>query len=46
MSCGCGCGGEVVAYEEWDEENVSAAGYPGRKETVNKPVRTKGDKKK
>ena len=46
MSCGCGCGGEVVAYEEWDEENVSAAEYQGRKVTLNKPFRTKGANKK
>ena len=46
MSCGCGCGGEVVAYEDWEEENVSAAEYQGRKVTLNKPFRTKGESKK
>lgn len=46
MSCGCGCGGEVVAYEEWDEEDVTAAEYQGRTVTLNKPFRTKGASKK
>ena len=46
MSCGCGCGGEAVAYEDWNEENVSAAEYQGRKVTLNKPFRTKGASKK
>ena len=46
MSCGCGCSGEVVAYENWDDENVSAAEYQGRKVTLNKPFRTKGESKK
>lgn len=44
--CGCGCKGAVVAYEEWDEENVEAAEYQGRKVTLNKPFRTKGAAKK
>ena len=46
MSCGCGCGGEAVAYEDWNEENVSAAEYQGREVTLNKPFRTKGASKK
>jgi len=46
MGCGCGCGGEVVAYEEWDEEGVEAAEYQGRKVTLNKPFRTSGESKK
>lgn len=46
MSCGCGCSGEVVAYEEWDEEDVTAAEYQGRSVTLNKPFRTKGGSKK
>ena len=46
MSCGCGCSGEVVAYEEWDEEDVTAAEYQGRSVTLNKPFRTKGGAKK
>tara|TARA_R100001463_G_scaffold37791_2_gene81268 strand:- start:44 stop:1858 length:1815 start_codon:yes stop_codon:yes gene_type:complete len=46
MSCGCGCSGEVVAYEEWNEEDVSAAEYQGRSVTLNKPFRTKGGPKK
>ena len=46
MSCGCGCSGEVVAYEEWDEEDVSAAEYQGRSVSLNKPFRTKGGPKK
>jgi len=46
MSCGCGCSGEVIAYEDWEEENVSAAEYQGRKVTLNKPFRTKGESKK
>jgi hypothetical protein len=46
MSCGCGCGGEVVAYEEWGEEDVTAAEYQGRKVTLNKPFRTSGASKK
>ena len=52
MSCGCGCGGEVVAYENWNEhvvdetQNAVAAEYKGRKVTLNKPFRTKGANKK
>jgi len=46
MSCGCGCSGEVVAYEEWGEEDVTAAEYQGRTVTLNKPFRTKGESKK
>jgi len=46
MSCGCGCGGEVVAYEEWGEEDVTAAEYQGRSVTLNKPFRTSGGPKK
>ena len=46
MSCGCGCGGEVVAYEDWEEIDVEAAEYQGRKVTLNKPFRTKGANKK
>jgi hypothetical protein len=46
MSCGCGCSGEVIAYEEWDEEDVSAAEYQGRTVSLNKPFRTKGGPKK
>jgi len=46
MSCGCGCSGEVVAYEDWNEEDVTAAEYQGRKVTLNKPFRTKGESKK
>jgi len=46
MSCGCGCGGEVVAYEDWDEQDVTAAEYQGRKVTLNKPFRTSGGPKK
>jgi hypothetical protein len=46
MSCGCGCGGETVAYEDWDEEDVTAAEYQGRKVTLNKPFRTSGGPKK
>jgi hypothetical protein len=46
MSCGCGCSGEVVAYEEWDEEDVTAAEYQGRSVTLNKPFRTQGGSKK
>tara|TARA_B100001094_G_scaffold242034_1_gene237987 strand:+ start:5475 stop:7412 length:1938 start_codon:yes stop_codon:yes gene_type:complete len=47
MSCGCGCSGEVVAYEEWDEEeDVTAAEYQGRTVTLNKPFRTSGGPKK
>jgi hypothetical protein len=52
MSCGCGCGGEVVAYENWNEhvvdehQNAIAAEYQGRKVTLNKPFRTPGAKKK
>lgn len=46
MSCGCGCSGEVVAYEEWDEEDVTAAEYQGRTVTLNKPFRTQGGSKK
>ena len=47
MSCGCGCSGEAVAYEDWgDEEPVTAAEYKGKQVTLNKPFRTKGGKKK
>lgn len=46
MSCGCGCGGEVVAYEDWDEADVTAAEYQGRSVTLNKPFRTPGANKK
>jgi len=46
MSCGCGCSGEVVAYEEWEDEDVTAAEYQGRSVTLNKPFRTKGASKK
>ena len=46
MSCGCGCGGEQVAYEDWDETEVTAAEYQGRKVTLNKPFRTPGANKK
>ena len=46
MSCGCGCGGEVVAYEDWEETDVIAAEYQGRSVTLNKPFRTKGESKK
>lgn len=46
MSCGCGCGGEVVAYEDWNETDVTAAEYRGRKVTLNKPFRTPGASKK
>ena len=46
MSCGCGCGGEQVAYEDWDEAEVTAAEYQGRKVTLNKPFRTPGANKK
>ena len=46
MSCGCGCGGEAVAYEDWEETDVIAAEYQGRKVTLNKPFRTPGAKKK
>ena len=50
MSCGCGCGGEVVAYEDWgehnEEENATAAEYQGRSVTLNKPFRTPGANKK
>ena len=47
MSCGCGCSGEAVAYEDWGEEDVvSAAEYNGKKVTLNKPFRTKGGPKK
>ena len=46
MSCGCGCGGEVVAYEDWNETDVTAAEYQGRKVTLNKPFRTPGASKK
>ena len=28
--CGCGCKGGVVAYEDWEEEDVTAAEYQGR----------------
>ena len=46
MSCGCGCGGEQVAYEDWGDIDVSAAEYQGRKVTLNKPFRTPGANKK
>ena len=46
MSCGCGCGGEQVAYEDWGDVDVSAAEYQGRKVTLNKPFRTPGANKK
>ncbi len=52
MSCGCGCGGEAVAYENWNEhtvddnQNAIAAEYQGRSVTLNKPFRTKGANKK
>ena len=52
MSCGCGCGGEAIAYENWNEHmvddnlNAIAAEYQGRKVTLNKPFRTKGASKK
>ena len=46
MSWGCGCGGEVVAYEDWDEADVTAAEYQGRSVTLNKPFRTPGANKK
>ena len=46
MSCGCGCCGEVVAYEDWEETDVIAAEYQGRSVTLNKPCRTKGESKK
>ena len=52
MSCGCGCGGEVVAYENWnehtvdEEQNAISAEYQGRKVTLNKPFRTQGESKK
>ena len=44
--CGCGCKGAVVAYEDWEETDVTAAEYQGRKVTLNKPFRTKGANKK
>ena len=44
--CGCGCAGGVVAYEDWDETDVIAAEYQGRKVTLNKPFRTSGASKK
>ena len=46
MSCGCGCGGEAVAYEDWGETEATAAEYQGRKVTLNKPFRTPGASKK
>ena len=46
MSCGCGCGGEQVAYENWGEADVAAAEYQGRSVTLNKPFRTPGANKK
>jgi hypothetical protein len=46
MSCGCGCGGEKVAYEDWGDIDVSAAEYRGRTVTLNKPFRTPGANKK
>lgn len=46
MSCGCGCGGEEVAYEDWGDVDVAAAEYQGRKVTLNKPFRTPGANKK
>ena len=44
--CGCGCKGAEVAYEDWEETEVSAAEYQGRKVTLNKPFRTSGESKK
>lgn len=46
MSCGCGCGGEQVAYEDWGDTDVTAAEYQGRSVTLNKPFRTPGANKK
>ena len=46
MSCGCGCGGEEVAYEDWGDTDVTAAEYQGRDVTLNKPFRTPGANKK
>jgi len=46
MGCGCGCGGEQIAYENWEETEATAAEYQGRKVTLNKPFRTKGASKK
>ena len=46
MGCGCGCGGEEVAYENWGAEDVSAAEYQGRSVTLNKPFRTPNANKK
>lgn len=46
MSCGCGCGGEQVAYEDWGDTDVTAAEYQGRNVTLNKPFRTPGANKK
>ncbi len=44
--CGCGCKGGEVAYEDWEEVDVEAAEYQGRKVTLNKPFRTSGASKK
>ena len=44
--CGCGCKGAEVAYEDWEEVDVEAAEYQGRKVTLNKPLRTSGASKK
>ena len=44
--CGCGCKGAEVAYEDWEEVDVEAAEYQGRKVTLNKPFRTQGGPKK
>ena len=44
--CGCGCKGAEVAYEDWEEVDVEAAEYQGRKVTLNKPFRTSGASKK
>ena len=35
-----------IQYEDWGEENVTAAEYQGKKVTLNKPFRTPGQKKK
>ena len=44
--CGCGCKGAEVAYEDWEDVDVEAAEYQGRKVTLNKPFRTSGASKK
>tara|TARA_Y100000592_G_scaffold74636_1_gene116424 strand:- start:1432 stop:3264 length:1833 start_codon:yes stop_codon:yes gene_type:complete len=44
--CGCGCKGAEIAYEDWEEVDVEAAEYQGRKVTLNKPFRTSGASKK